>query len=264
MPPLVSHMLAARRAAAALGSAGENAATGVIPGLGDEGTDGAYLLGSTTPDIRVITRWERERTHFFDLRSEQHQDSVAEFFRAHPQLRDAGALAPETCAWASGFITHLVMDQTYIIDIYRPHFGGGSPLGGDQRANLLDRVLQYEFDRREREDPGAMAGIRSALYGCALDVECGFIDRSTLEQWRDVAASVTEHPPDWERFAYIASRHLKRAGIHSEMEYQHFLEGVPELLDESLRSVGLARVEAFFEVVQERTVAALREYLACR
>ena len=94
-------------------------------------------------------------------------------------------------------------------------------------------------------------------------MECGFIDRPTLEQWRDVAASVTEHAPDWERFAYIASRHLERAGIHSEPDYRQFLESVPELIDQSLRSVGIARIEAFFEVVQERTVAALREYLAC-
>ena len=28
---------------------------------------GSLYLGSTAPDIRIITRWERERTHFFDL-----------------------------------------------------------------------------------------------------------------------------------------------------------------------------------------------------
>src|SRR5205085_2054669 len=28
---------------------------------------GAFYLGATTPDIRALTRWDRERTHFFRL-----------------------------------------------------------------------------------------------------------------------------------------------------------------------------------------------------
>jgi hypothetical protein len=249
VPPLVSHMLAARRAAAALDLFAEGA------------EQGAFTLGATTPDIRVITRWERERTHFFDLDNENHQDSVAEFLGAHPRLRDPADLGPETRAWAGGFIAHLVMDETYILNIYRPKFGHRSPLGGGERANLLDRVLQYELDRRAREDPGSMSDLRDSLYCSALDVDCGFIDRPTLEQWRDVSASLTEHPPDWERFSYIASRHLKRAGVTSDADYRAFLDEVPEMLDEILRSVGAAQVEAFFEVAEQRTIDALREYL---
>jgi len=254
VPPLVSHMLAARRAAESAGLFDPDA-------ISDQET-GAFTLGATTPDIRVITRWERARTHFFDLDQEAHQDSVAAFLNAHPHLRDPAALSPETRAWVCGFIAHLVMDESYIEQIYRPYFGQRSALGGGERANLLDRVLQYELDRRERESPGTMSDLRDALYGCALDVDCGFIDKSTLEQWRDVSASLTEHPPDWERFTYIASRHLKRAGVTSDAEYRQFLEQIPELLEETLRSVGTAKVEAFFELSQERTVVALKEYLA--
>ena len=252
VPPLVSHMLAARRAAEECG---------LFSADSTEEETGAYTLGATTPDIRVITRWERERTHFFDLQNEEHQDSVAEFLMAHPHLRDPSALSPETRAWASGFIAHLVMDETYIEEIYRPHFGQRSALGGGERANLLDRILQYEMDRRERESPETMSELRDSLDCCAMDVDCGFIDRETLEQWRDVSANLTEYPPDWDRFTYIASRHLKRAGVSSDAEYRAFLEQIPEMLEETLRSVGTARVEAFFESAQERTVAALRGYL---
>ena len=262
MPPLVSHMLAARRAAqeaGLFGPAGEAAGSGVRESAESEEV-GAFTLGATTPDIRVITRWERERTHFFDLGEEQHQDSVAAFLAAHPRLRDAAALAPQTRAWAGGFIAHLVMDETYIEEVYRPHFGRRSALGGGRRANLLDRILQYEMDRRERERPETMDGLRRSLYGCALDVDCGFLDRATLERWRDVAAGLTEHAPDWERFRVVASRHLEGAGIGSGAEYRAFVEQIPELLDETLRSVGAAKVEAFFELSQQRTVAALREY----
>ena len=263
MPPLVSHMLAARRAAEEAGLFGAAADDGGACGGEAARAEevGAFTLGATTPDIRVLTRWERERTHFFDLNEEQHQDSVAGFLNAHPDLRDAAALRPETRAWAGGFIAHLVMDETYIEEVYRPHFGHRSALGGGRRANLLDRILQYEMDRRERESPEAMAALRQSLYGSAVDVDCGFLDRATLEEWRDVSARLTEYAPDWERFSTIASRHLKGAGVGSEDEYRGFLEQIPELLEETLRSVGAATVEAFFEESQQRTVTALREYL---
>ncbi len=263
MPPLVSHMLAARRAAEEAGLFDAATDDGGPPGGEAACAEevGAFTLGATTPDIRVLTRWERERTHFFDLNEERHQDSVAGFLTAHPGLRDAAALRPPTRAWAGGFIAHLVMDETYIEEVYRPHFGHRSALGGGRRANLLDRILQYEMDRRERESPETMAGLRRSLYGSAVDVDCGFLDRATLEEWRDVSARLTEYAPDWERFGTIASRHLKGAGVGSEGDYRAFLEQIPELLEETLRSVGAATVEAFFELAQQRTVAALREYL---
>ena len=156
------------------------------------------------------------------------------------------------------------MDQEYILHVYRPHFGQRSTLGGDDRANLLDRVLQYELDRREREDRDGMNAIREALFVSAVEIDCGFIDRATLKRWRDVSASVTEHAPDWERFAYIASRHLKQAGIDSEGDYSSFLDSVPDLLDETISSVGQAAVDGFFERVEEHTADVLREYLDCR
>ena len=53
---------------------------------------GQYLLGATTPDIRVITRQARFSTHYFDLNETGHQDSVAAFFRAQEPLSDAGAV----------------------------------------------------------------------------------------------------------------------------------------------------------------------------
>ena len=251
MPPLISHMITAQRAAAQ-----------VDPALARE-RGGEYLLGSTTPDIRVLTRWERERTHFFALDQEAHQDSVAEFFHAHPYLRDAGVLTPETRAWVCGFFSHLIMDEVYIEQVYRPSFGLRSALGGDARANLLDRVLQYEMDLRQREDTAQMEAIREALFASAVEIDAGFIDRETLEKWRDMSAQMTEHPPDWERFRYVAARHLRGAEMESEEAMRDFLEQVPELLDQSARSVSTAELEAFFERVDARVTAQLREYLAC-
>ena len=55
MPNLPMHLFLANRIAEELdwGAVHDN--------LGD------YLLGSTSPDIRAMTKWDRERTHFAPL-----------------------------------------------------------------------------------------------------------------------------------------------------------------------------------------------------
>ncbi|MCY3558512.1 MAG: hypothetical protein OXH13_07695 [Chloroflexi bacterium] len=251
MPPLVTHMIAAVRTGGQIDA----------DGLQLDRSNGEYLLGATTPDIRVLTRWDRERTHFFDIYDDGHQDCVENFFSAHRLFRDPSHLSPETQAWVAGYLSHVIMDQEYVLQIYRPFFGSRSLLGGGSHANLLDRVLQYELDRREREASGEMQHLRRALFGSAVEIDAGFVDRGLLEQWRDTTAAMTEHPPDWERFSFIASRHLKSAGIESEAGLREFMDTIPELLDDTLSRVDQAALDGFFESTTQRTASVLREWL---
>src|SRR5690242_9890798 len=102
MPPLGLHMVAARE---------------IAGGLASERLDvdrGAYYLGATTPDIRVLTRWDRERTHFFDLNQVGAQSGVHRLFDEQPQLRDVTAVEAPTAAFVAGYISHLVLDEEYI------------------------------------------------------------------------------------------------------------------------------------------------------
>lgn len=251
MPPLVTHMLAAVRA-------GQQIHTDQFALNGD---NGEFLLGATTPDIRVLTRWDRERTHFFDIYSDEHQDCVENFFSAHHSFRDPSHLSDETRAWVAGYLTHVIIDQEYVLQIYRPYFGSRSLLGGSSYANLLDRVLQYELDRRERESSERMNELRQALFASAVEIDAGFVDRPLLEQWRDTTAAMTEHPADWERFSFIASRHLRSAGIDSESGLREFMESIPELLDDALSHVDQQTLDGFFESTIDRTAAVLRDWL---
>lgn len=254
MPPLVTHMIAAVNAGSQIDLDAVDAPL--------SRANGDFLLGATTPDIRVLTRWDRERTHFFDIYDNGHQDCVENFFAAHPSFRDPSRLSHETRAWVAGYLTHVIMDQEYVLQIYRPYFGARSVLGGGSRANLLDRVLQYELDRRERESGDQMRELRHALFDSAVAIDAGFVGRDLLERWRDTTAAMTEHPPDWERFSFIASRHLKSAGIESERGLRDFMESIPELLDDTLGHVDQHTLDGFFESTTERTVGVLRDWLA--
>src|SRR5690606_17820064 len=150
MPSLGSHLLRAYRVAERLG----------LPEI--EADRGAFLLGATAPDIRVITRRDREETHFFSLGDLSDQDSVVRMFRENPGLAMPSGLDAAPTAFEAGYLTHLVLDETFISEIYRPHFGPLSAIDEDPKSNVLDRALQYELDRRDREATEVMEEIRGA------------------------------------------------------------------------------------------------------
>lgn len=250
MPPLGMHMTLVRELVAKLGH----------PAIAAD--PGACYLGATTPDIRVLTKWDRSRTHFFDLHEFGEQRGVASLLEAYPELASPGELNDSTVAFICGYISHLEMDEAWICDIYRPCFGERSPLKGDVLANLLDRVLQYELDRREREDPGVVTEIRDALLATAVEIATGFVDRDTLVRWREVSADILCHPPDWDRFGVIAGRHVKAYGVESGADVEHLLRNIPDLLDQSIREVTPERLDAFLIRARERALEAMRAYVS--
>src|SRR5438874_4419884 len=193
MPPLGLHMTVARELA--LGIASSRI----------EADRGAYYLGATTPDIRVLTRWDRERTHFFDLDDRGEQSGVHRLFEEQPALRDVTAIDAPTAAFVTGYISHLVLDEEYITQIYRSYFGEGGVMGDELMANVMDRLLQLHLDRREREDGCAVVEIRDALARTAVEVAVDFIGRDTLLEWRDWQMELISTAP---RFEKMMVRHL--------------------------------------------------------
>jgi len=250
MPPLGLHMTVARELARELEQ----------PAI--EAERGAYYLGATTPDIRILTRWDRARTHFFDLNEFEEQNGVHRLFEQEPALRDAAALNPATAAFVAGYISHLVMDERYICEIYRPVFGIGSELGGDVRANIMDRVLQFELDRRDREDEEKIDEIRKALAESAVEVSVGFIARDQLLEWRKISVDVLSHPPTWDRFHRLAGRYLAAAGIEGEAGVARFMNEVPALLRTTIERVGIDRIRDYLSGASAEARRKMKEYLS--
>jgi len=224
---------------------------------------GNLYLGSTAPDIHVITRWERRRTHFFDLSNLDEQSGMAGLFERYPRLREPSDLSAGTAAFVAGYVTHLVVDELWINTIYRPFFGERSPLSGDVRANIMDRALQFSLDRQKRIDGELMAHVLNEIARSDLAFEIELVDGETLGRWKDIILDVVNHPPDWERFRYIASRHLRAAGIESPEQFQEFVRSLPDLVDETLRYLGEKRVRRFMESSREESEKAVKEYLGC-
>jgi hypothetical protein len=223
---------------------------------------GAFYLGSTGPDMRILSRADRMSSHYFDLDCLEHQSSTESFFRAHGDLSDPSNLNGSTAAFVAGYLTHLVIDEVWITDIYRPFFGPESAIGDDARANVLDRVLQYEMDLQRRRDRSAMEEIREQLVATNPSVRVDFVEGEMLARWREVVVDMVSRPPDWARFGKTASRFLALAGVSTDGEIEEFMKTLPSLLEETKAHVGSEHIEAFLANANALTLKTLEEYLS--
>ena len=251
MPPITLHMVLARQIALDLGHAD-------VPS-----NSGHYLLGATSPDIRVLTKQDRLSTHFFDLNEHNHQDSVASFFSTYGQLAAPENLNAETRAWATGYVTHLVMDEQYITGIYRPFFARYDALGGRIRANVMDRLLQFDLDRTYGNDPDLKRHLTGALAATLDGIECGFLDEQTLDRWRQVSLDVAGREMDWERMRGMISNHLRISGLEEGETLASFLDSLPELLNETIAHISNAEIDAFVQRATDAARSAVERYLGC-
>ena len=151
-------------------------------------------------------------------------------------------------------------DETWITTVYRPHFGERSPLGGDIRANVMDRALQFSLDAERRRDRYLMVHVLEAVARCDIGVDIDIIDAETLRRWRDVITDIVQHEPDWERFRNAAKRHLK---LESDNGADELMASLPDLVDETLVYLTPERVETFLDDSRTRSLEAVRNYLQC-
>jgi len=248
MPSLGSHLARARIVADRLG----------LPEI--EADRGAFYLGATAPDIRVITRLDREVTHFFRLSELGEQDSVERMFREHPGLATPSGLDAAAVAFMAGYLTHLVLDETFIGEIYRPHFGPMSKRNDDPKSNVLDRAMQYELDRRDREDTEAMTDVRASLSSTVPVRGIPFIEDEHLVEWLTVSEDVASQPADYSRFRRMMFRHLQMAG-YDEATIERECEAPEDLVRQAFEIVSEDRLAQFWRDVTDLMTDRVRSYL---
>lgn len=224
---------------------------------------GTYLLGATTPDIRVITRQDRFSTHYFDLNQMAHQDSVGAFFGEHSSLVAPERLNEPTRAFVAGYVSHLVLDEQYITGIYRPFFARHEALGGRVRANVMDRLLQFDLERSYCNDPLLKHDICGALACTVEGIETGFVDTATLDRWRAVTIDIAQRNMDWDRTRGMIANHLRHSGLEEGETLTSFLDSLPELLNETIAHITDAEIGAFVQRSISAARSAVERYLGC-
>ena len=247
MPNLPVHIELAHRAARRLAH----------PVLADN--LGYFLLGSTSPDIRVITRRSREEYHFVPLDFHKVGAGIEGMFRSHPGLASAGSHEPATQAFIAGYMTHLVVDEMWITGMYRSYFGNKEVFEDQVVGNVMDRALQLELDRRAWDAAGAN---RPSLESACDGVELDFISRETLHEWRLWVLGTLERGFSWERLRFMARRIA--AGREDHPAHQvadEFLQSVPRGLRRLFDSVPDQRVTDLQGRTVDELVRVVGDYL---
>ena len=227
------------------------------------GNLGSLYLGSTAPDMRAMTKWPRERTHFAPLSVREVGTGPREMFRLHPELADYRTLSNATRAFVLGYISHLVADETWITTIYRPSFdppeGSAMAAGNKVEAHIWDRALQLDMDRRALPQVGGHLQAIAAMPADEVGREVGFLGVEALEEWKEWVGRFVVREFSWERLRRSLNR-MYRGDDEVQQAVDGFLDEMPGSLEQVYQRIPRERIDAYQQRVLEETVVQVQEH----
>ncbi len=223
---------------------------------------GSYFLGSTTPDIRAMTKWPREQTHFAPLSVEEVGTGTRTMFRMHPELSQD--VSPATRAFLAGYVSHLAADEVWITSVYRPHFDTSlehSRITEDRvEANIWDRALQLNMDRQILPQLTGETNPQEHLPCSDQDVSVSFLEDGLLTEWKDWVGRFMGWEFTWDRLKRALNR-MYRDDEDVQRTVEHFLEGMPRSLEQVYEKVPEGEVTAYQQRAVAATIEQVREYV---
>ena len=234
-----------------------------LSSLGDPSMEahlGSFLLGCTTPDIRAITKWKRDTTHFAPLSINKVGVGTEGLFHANSHLANESRLSGATRAFLAGYISHLTVDEAWIIYIYQPYFANRGLFPDPIEANVSDRALQLDLDKAAGDEIANMDNITETLQSSDQDVDVGFIDSETLSQWRAWVSDFSQRQFSWDRLHFLMRR-MYRENEEVQMVVESFLSSLPASLERVYERVPRDGIRAFQKMTLRKSVQLIKEYL---
>ena len=224
---------------------------------------GAAYLGSTTPDIRAMTKWDRARTHFSDLSVREIGAGVRRMFELHPHLAGVdNGLTPPTRAFLLGYVSHLVADEVWITTMFRPHFAAGNRITDtDVEAHIWDRALQLDMDNAVLSDNGGLSAQNDAIAALEQMPALGFLQDELIDEWRGWVARLLGWDFTWERLKRALNR-MYRDDDEVQQVVDGFLANMPRSLDRVYERVPRALIDDYRRRVIDETKVQAREFLS--
>ena len=250
MPNLPMHIYLANRVAQEL-DWGE-----VHDNLGD------YLLGSTAPDIRAMTKWDRERTHFAPLSLEDIGTGTKRMFQLHPQLAEPRKLKSADRAFLIGYISHLTADEVWITTMYRPNFSETTNVAGSElEGHIWDRAIQLDMDRTVLERPSSLENVSSIIDEGDPTVELKFLEAKLLAEWRQWVSRFLSRDFSWERLKRALNR-MYRDDDDVQQLVDNFLLNIESGLDDIYDKIPRATIQTYQDRVSTESIRQIKEHLS--
>ncbi len=227
---------------------------------------GAALLGSTTPDRRVMTREPREDTHYFQLTDGKTGDGFRGMKKAAP---DIVSRAPEDdwvlTAFLVGYASHLAADETWIVNVYRPYFEDVKYLGALPARNILDRAVQFEAELEARKDRDQLRKWQdevSALDSIVNAVPDTFIERDVLSEWgKYVAERVLTMAANWQAFPRFIARYLDDPGL-DESQVEELVADPSSMIEQVYATVPREVIDGYRAIAVQQSLRHVEEILS--
>ena len=224
---------------------------------------GAAYLGSTAPDIRAMTKWDRARTHFSDLTVGEVGAGVQKMFDMHPHLAGSdNGLTPETRAFLLGYVSHLVADETWITTMFRPHFDPANLVTDTEvEAHIWDRALQLDMDRVVLTQNGGLSDQNQAIADVETMPALEFLQEELIDEWRGWVARLLGWDFTWERLKRALNRMYRDNG-EVQLVVDGFLDQMPQSLERVYERVPRELIDNYRQQVIHETKVQAREYLS--
>ncbi len=233
----------------------------VINELHFEDELGAALIGSTAPDRRVMTGQDRSETHYFELTKDSIGDGLKNMKRRYPNIFPlAKERGSSSQAFLLGYVSHLIADETWIVDVYRKYFEEDKYFGKNPLKNIIDRAFQYDIERDIRRDEKIVAFWRTSI----LDSELTLIDKefmsiNVMESWKIfVLDRITTWAEGWDEFPRLVQRFIDEIDVDQTILQQN-LSNPQLMLDEIETILPTSLVTEYRNNVKERTLIIAEE-----
>ena len=204
-----------------------------------------FILGSTCPDIRVITKKNRSVYHFVDLDFEKLGDGLRNMQKQYGSWENINGDDLVTNTFMAGYASHLILDETWITSMFRRYFFGDGIFGDPFEALVMDRALQLELDRRFWSE---IATFLHSLNNAETDLDVVFLRGEPVEEWRTWVVSLLDREFSWERLLFMGKRISGGDSNHPAIKItEDFVSNPVEGVEFILNKLPSGAVEEFIE-----------------
>jgi hypothetical protein len=225
-----------------------------FPALAEDIVQSAFLLGSISPDVRALSGHRREETHFFDIPLSDPEPADQHLFAAYPELADSAALPAEQAAFIAGYVTHLVMDETWLKIVVMPGLFIEGAVWGTHHPNwwVYSLLMTYlEYRAADRLCDTALPGLKAAAPNHWLP----FVTDRDLARWRDHVAEMISGGGA----RLISAMFAHTNGISPE-ELEAIVLDNDRMQQEAFQTVSPGQIDTFQAATDRRSEAAILAY----
>lgn len=216
---------------------------------------GAFLLGSTAVDVQSITGQGRAETHFYHVFQDNPARAGDTLLAAHPELASPHRLDPARAAFIIGYLAHLVWDELWLWNVFRPFYMESHLWPDRLTRNVHHNALRVLADRQAEAELRSWPGLSALLRNTHPSGWLPFVTDPALEQWRNWLADQLDDTAEVQTAQVFARRmgvstdHLEAVALSIAMDtYRPSIPGLH------------TAVEAFEAQALAESIAALTRY----